>query len=332
MIPTVLQFLGSTYIYCFNFFDSSSSIIHITFTLTFTHTVALCYSLDRISQPLPPLDGQYDPRFYPATKGQGVHIYVLDTGVDPTHPAFASRISTAADCTLPNATACVTTTHITDENGHGTHVSGLALGECVGVAPGATLYPVKVLNPDGTGSFSTIIKGLQWVVRDVEGSKNLTHRPVPAVVLLSLGGDRSKSMDDAVTETVQGAGIPVVVAAGNGYGADACTTSPSGAPAALVVGATDRSDKVAPFSDAGPCVDVWAPGTGILSAWVGGGEKVLQGTSQAAPQVAGALALALSQQVAGGGGGGRDGGQAVKDLLSHVSVLKDTTRGGLLQV
>jgi subtilisin family serine protease len=205
------------------------------------------YSLDRIDQASLPLDGRYTPN----NNGAGVHVYLLDTGARTSHEAFSGRVGAGADCT---GGSCRSGGDTSDGNGHGTHTAGTAVGKCYGVAQGATLHVVKVLGNDGAGSFSGIIDGLRWVAQDVA-----SHGSWPAVASLSLGGDRSKSLDDAV-EAVVSAGIPVVVAAGNDFGADACTKSPAGAPSAITVAATDINDQAAGFSNIGSCVDIWAPG------------------------------------------------------------------------
>jgi len=204
-------------------------------------------SLDRIDQSSLPLNNRYSP----SNTGAGVHIYVLDTGTRTSHEAFSGRVGTGADCTIG---ACSSTPATPDDNGHGTHVAGTAVGTCYGVAQDAILHTVKVLGANGGGSFSGIIEGLRWVSQHVAANGGW-----PAVASLSLGGDRSKSIDDAV-EAVVSAGIPVVVAAGNDFGADSCTRSPAGAPSAITVAATDINDNAATFTNIGPCVDIWAPG------------------------------------------------------------------------
>lgn len=168
---------------------------------------------------------------------------------------------------------------------------------------------IQVLGADGSGSFSNIIAGLHWVQSNVAANGNW-----PAVASLSLGGDKSQSLDDAVTEVVNG-GIPVVVAAGNDFGADACTSSPAGAPAAITVGATDRNDKAAYFSNIGSCLDIWSPGVDVVSSWNTGdtATQVLSGTSMATPAVAGVVALIMQDR-------GRLASSGVDSTLASAAV------------
>jgi subtilisin family serine protease len=176
-----------------------------------------------------------------------------------------------------------------DDNGHGTHVAGTIGGLTYGVAKSVKIVPVKVLAADGFGSLSGVIAGINWAVAD---SRFLNSRKV---LNLSLGAGYSLALNEAVQAAVVGAGIPVVVAAGNDN-VDACTQSPAGVLSAITVGATESSDGKASYSNYGSCVDIWAPGSSIISLWNDGGIEILDGTSMAAPHVAGVAARILSSR------------------------------------
>jgi subtilisin family serine protease len=237
---------------------------------------ARSWGVDRLDQAVNALDGQLTS----ASTGAGVTAYVVDTGIARGHAAFGGRAVSGAN--LAGAGPA------DDCNGHGTHVAGtIGGGLGLGVAPEVRLVAVKVLGCDGSGSVADVIAGVDWVSQD--------HRPgAPAVANMSLGGGVSATLDAAVRRSVTD-GVVWTVAAGND-GADACSGSPSRVRSAIVVGATDQADRRAPWSDWGRCVDVFAPGVGILSAWLGGptATRTLDGTSMAAPHVAGVAALYLS--------------------------------------
>jgi aqualysin 1 len=213
-----------------------------------------------------------------------VDVYVIDTGVDSGHPdlnvvqsvSFARGGSKTGDC-----------------NGHGTHVAGTIAAKddtqgVVGVAPGAPIHAVKVLNCQGSGQWSWIISGINWVTAN-HGANSVAN--------MSLGGGANQAVDDAVRNSAAN-GVFYGIAAGNS-GADACGQSPARAGAGTNNGiataaAIDSSSQEASWSNYGPCVDIWAPGVNVLSTWTGGGYNTISGTSMASPHVTGGGALYLS--------------------------------------
>ncbi len=253
---------------------------------TVTQTSPPSYGLDRIDQRALPLSGTYTT----TSQGAGVTAYVIDTGVRYDHADFGGRAVPGFDAVTPGGTAA-------DCNGHGTHVSGTIGGSAYGVAKAVRLVGVRVLDCDGSGSTATVVAGLDWVTGN--------HRAgVPAVANLSLGGSADTALDAAVTAAIND-GITVGVAAGNDGGfvtdllgaSDACNGSPSRVPAALTVAATDRTDARASYSNRGSCVDLFAPGSAIVSDWYTSrtATNTLDGTSMATPHAVGAAALLLSR-------------------------------------
>ncbi|KAJ8050792.1 hypothetical protein HOLleu_04129 [Holothuria leucospilota] len=233
------------------------------------------WGLDRVDQRNLPLNDGFTPR----GTGAGAHVYVIDTGIRESHNDFGGRASIATDtCRTPNVSNGV------DCHGHGTHCAGTVGGKDYGVAKSASLYGVRVLNCQGSGYKSDTIAGMNWVK---------ANRNNPAVVSMSLGGSASTAQDDAVAD-LDADGVIVIVAAGNDN-SDACNGSPSRAEKAFTVGATDNSDARASYSNYGSCVNIFAPGSSIKSAWylTDSSSRTISGTSMATPHVSGAAAVLL---------------------------------------
>jgi subtilisin family serine protease len=225
------------------------------------------WGIDRIDEVDLPLSRTYT---YTAT-GAGVRVYIIDTGIQTSHSQFGGRASAVYDAFGGNGQDC---------HGHGTHVAGTVGGSTYGVAKGALLRAVRVLNCSGSGSTSGIIAGLNWV---------RTNHIKPAAANMSLGGGFSSSLNTAVNN-LSAAGVFVAVAAGNSN-ANACNSSPASATGVFSTASSTRTDAKSSFSNSGSCVDGYAPGSAIKSAWLNGGTNTISGTSMASPHVAGVAAL-----------------------------------------
>ena len=261
------------------------------------------WGLDRIDQRNLPLSGTYTDN----VSGVGVDAYIIDTGIVSSHGEFAGRI-------IAGHTSIGDSRGTEDCNGHGTHVAGTVGGTAYGVAKSVTLIPVRVLDCNGSGSWSGVIAGMDWVVGHHQAGK-------PAVANMSLGGAASSSVDAAVQRMIND-GVVVAVAAGNSN-RDACNFSPARAAGALTVGATTNTDARASYSNFGKCLDIFAPGSGITSAWHTSTSAIntISGTSMASPHVAGVAALVLQEMP----------GATVSTVMSTVTgraTLKKVTSAG----
>lgn len=241
---------------------------------TMNTQVGVTWGLDRT-------DGTMDSQYTYISSGSGVKIYIVDTGVDSAHPDLAGKVLDGFDSFGQNLDQ-------TDCNGHGTHVAAIASGNYYGVAKESSIIPVRVLDCFGRGNTTTLALGINWILDNHSGGLG--------VVNMSLGGPRDPEVNELVSKLAD-SGLVVVVAAGNSN-SDACNFSPASAPGVIAVGAVDRGDVKASFSNWGSCVDISAPGVSINSANAKdhGTSSRKSGTSQGAPFVAGAIATYISNR------------------------------------
>lgn len=233
------------------------------------------WGLDRVDRRDRPLNGTYvyDPL------AANVRAYIIDSGIRTGHTQFGTRL-------LSGYSAINDGRGTNDCNGHGTHVAGTVGGTTWGVAKQVRLVPVRVFGCTGGSANSTIIAGIDWV---------RANRVLPAVANMSLGGPASSATDTATNNLIN-SGVTVVVAAGNNNGANACNYSPARVANAVTVGSTTSTDARSSFSNIGSCVNIFAPGSSITSAWSTStsASNTISGTSMASPHVAGAAALYLT--------------------------------------
>jgi len=238
------------------------------------------WGLVRTSQRTENLDEPYN---YPDHGAKGVRVYVVDTGVEFKHGDFGKRATLDASFVAGESAP--------DGNGHGTHCAGTIGSATYGIAKEVTILGVKVLNGQGSGQLSDVVKGMDHV------AARANSKQVEVVMSMSLGGPKTQSLNDAADAAYE-KGVAVIVAGGNDN-KDACGYSPAGAKNAFTVGALDKNNKKASFSNYGSCTEIWAPGVGITSLWKGndGATNTISGTSMATPHVAGVAALYIAQKI-----------------------------------
>ncbi|KAI0880348.1 subtilisin-like protein [Annulohypoxylon maeteangense] len=239
---------------------------------------------------------------YDSTAGAGTCAYVIDTGIYTQHTEFEGRATFAANYVDSSNT---------DGNGHGTHVAGTIGSKTYGVAKKTQLYAVKVLDSSGSGTTSGVIAGMNYVTSDVK----TRSCPAGAVANMSLGGGSSSSINSAAKAMIN-AGVFLAVAAGNDN-QNAANSSPASEPSVCTVGATTNADARASYSNYGSVVDIFAPGTNILSTWKGGSTNTISGTSMATPHIAGLGAYLLALE----------GSKSPQELCSYIA---STANSGVL--
>eukprot|EP00158_Paraphelidium_tribonemae_P004949 Partr_v1_DN27071_c1_g1_i1_m29120 putative Serine protease len=254
-------------------FIEANQVVSVIDPVSSKSTVDLSnWGLERISQRDLPLSGKYPVS---ETAGEGVDVYVIDTGINIAHEEFEGRAIWGLTAPRGDEDA--------DGNGHGSHVASTIAGKTFGVANKATVIAVKVLRSSGYGSMSDVLKGINWAAQEHVRKSSLATKGkiVKSVANMSLGGGKSPSLDRAVDRAIA-KGVLFAVAAGNDN-ADACQYSPAAANDAITVGATTRDDDRAWFSNWGSCVDILAPGHEITAAWIGSktATRTISGTSMA---------------------------------------------------
>jgi aqualysin 1 len=235
------------------------------------------WGLDRIDQSPLPLDNSYTYNY----TGAGINAYIIDTGIRTTHAQFEGRATWDFDANYIGTSCSDTVMHW-----HGTHVAGTVGGKDYGVAKAVKLHSVRVLDNCGNGSGASIIAGLDWIAN---------NKMLPAVANMSISGGKSDAINQSIRNLIN-SGVVIAVAAGNSSW-DACQYSPASESLAITVGATTKIDERAGYSNYGTCVDIFAPGDAIVSAYNTNDTATFtsNGTSMASPHVAGVAALYLEQ-------------------------------------
>ncbi|MFT4928597.1 MAG: subtilisin family serine protease [Phenylobacterium sp.] len=249
----------------------------LSLAFTTSSATAGSWGTDRLDQQQLPLSSTYSP----AGNGSGVHAYVIDTGINTAHNDFAGRAVwdfTSSDVSDGND----------DENGHGTHMAGTVGSNTYGVAPGATLHAVKVLDGTGNGSLAGLIEGIEYVTANHQS---------PAVAAIGISTSFSAALNDAIAASTA-AGVSYAVPTGD-YSQQACSFSPASAPSALTVAASRANDDASPYSNSGACVDIYAPGLYIKSLWhtTNNANNTISHSPMAAAHVAGAAAVIRGNDV-----------------------------------
>lgn len=254
---------------------------------------AVPWGLDRIDQANLPLSGSYTS---PGKQGEGIRVYVLDTGIRTTHADFNGRAIPYMNAYKEPAEVCAGADDVgcaRDGHGHGTHCAGTVAGGKYGVAKKATVLAVKVLSDSGSGHRAGILHAMDEIAKDHDGT-------TPGVMSMSLGGAGASAVYQDAVDKLLAKNIVTVVAAGNSN-KDACDYSPAYVPKAVTVAATTNQDQRSSFSNWGSCIDIFAPGSSVLSAWIRSNtdSRTISGTSMACPHVSGAAALLLSEELVG---------------------------------
>jgi serine protease len=259
-----------------NLTQNEISSISSDFYVEKNEKATINWHLDRIDQRKLPLSNTK----YMGNSSNLIDMYIVDTGISTNHTEFSENNAVWGGNFINDGIN-------TDCNGHGTHVASLAVGKQYGSGKRANLIAVKVLGCDGSGSYSDIIKAIEWITNRAATSKKIS------IVNMSLGGPASIALDTAITNSFN-SGVYYVVAAGNSN-ANACNYSPSRIPSIITVAASDNKDIKASFSNYGKCIDVYAPGVNLFAAWLNDGYATLSGTSMASPVASGVLAGYMSR-------------------------------------